>query len=669
MRTHEECRRAVCVICMDKSKTMRIVSRNVEEIVQKHFVPNINRNDVNFPLAICGTCRLAIIDIQKTNNVNRNIKLFDYNNIKKVRVQTRNIDCCDCTICKIARSKATNISKLGSSKVPRGRPRTLMRRAKLIICSKCLNTIKRGYRHSCKNKERVGNLKRLSGSPKTIEKLTSSIILEKTRGFDNKENISLSRQSGGHPIKLSLKSTSLFSSPNNPTISADFVSNLKTELNMSTNQSLKLASQLRNSLGPSLVQPLSQVKSLMLEKTHMFDQYFKCEMVNFTCRSKKNSTISPEYLVYCQDVPNFIAAIVNNRKYSADVKLLLKIGLDSGGQFLKVCMNIHDVDIINRVSNSKDTSVKKLFILAIAPDVQENYSNMLLILDKLNLQNPDVLPYPVSFSNDLKMNNIILGIMSHSSKHPCCWCDVSKSDLISNGCPRSFESIRNNYNDYCRDGKDVKRAKNFQNCINDPIFKLPMDVNVLDFFPPPELHLLLGITNLLYQTLENELPDLANDWRINCNLQKQQFHGGHFNGNACRKLLKHINFLEENLPLNKMNYFKVFDSFNKVVIACFGINLSSETEFYINNFKTAFTKLSQTNAKLHVTPKVHTIFHHVQEFCAKTEKGLGLWSEQASESVHSDFKKTWHRFKLNKDHERFGGRFIRAVCEYNSLHV
>ena len=41
---------------------------------------------------------------------------------------------------------------------------------------------------------------------------------------------------------------------------------------------------------------------------------------------------------------------------------------------------------------------------------------------------------------------------------------------------------------------------------------------------------------------------------------------------------------------------------------------------------------------VNVTPKRHCIFHHVPEFCGKYG-GLGRHSEQASESVHADFKK------------------------------
>lgn len=206
-------------------------------------------------------------------------------------------------------------------------------------------------------------------------------------------------------------------------------------------------------------------------------------------------------MVYCHDLRNFIAEVVKNRCYHSDQRLQLKVGLDSGGQYLKICLNIYDLENNNNTNELTDTSVKKLFILAIVADTQENHSNMLIMMTKLQLTKPDELPYSIYFANDLKMSNIILGIMGHSSKHPCSWCDISSSDLQNCGNLRSIDSIRSEYNNWCKSGKQMKTAKNFQNCTNNPIFEFQNDVNILDLIPPPELYLLLGITNLLFQKL------------------------------------------------------------------------------------------------------------------------------------------------------------------------
>lgn len=362
MRTHEECRKSVCVICMGKTKNMQNITDCLSKIIKNDFLPHFDLNNINFPLAICGTCRLAIT--KNKNHSKNGIKMFDYAIFKPARAQTRNSATCTCTICEVAQAKAVNISG-AAAKNKRGRPRTISKKPiKVSICSKCLTSIKRGCKHVCKNSERVDNIKKLSGSPKTLEKVTSSVILEK---IDKNENVCLARPSGGHPLKIAVQSVSHLSRKTNDSIvSVDFMSSLRSSLDISSNHALKLASQLRNTLGPNLVEPVSKLKSFMNEKSHVFDNFFKYETVEFTVKSGNSLTTTTEVMVYCHDLSNFISEIVKHRCYSDDVELQLKVGLDSGGQYLKICLNIHELQNSNRTNKLKDTNVKKLFIIAIA---------------------------------------------------------------------------------------------------------------------------------------------------------------------------------------------------------------------------------------------------------------------------------------------------------------
>ena len=69
-----------------------------------------------------------------------------------------------------------------------------------------------------------------------------------------------------------------------------------------------------------------------------------------------------------------------------------------------------------------------------------------------------------------------------------------------------------------------------------------------------------------------------------------------------------------------------------------------------------------------VTPKVHTVFYHIEEFCSLTKMGLGPWSEQASESVHKEFNKCWGRYKVkNTDHPLYGEKLLEAVRMFNPI--
>ena len=58
-----------------------------------------------------------------------------------------------------------------------------------------------------------------------------------------------------------------------------------------------------------------------------------------------------------------------------------------------------------------------------------------------------------------------------------------------------------------------------------------------------ELHLLLGVVNPLIKTLCDLLPK-AKEWTSSLHIPIQPFHGGHFNGNDCMKLLRGVSKLQ-----------------------------------------------------------------------------------------------------------------------------
>ncbi|OAF69585.1 hypothetical protein A3Q56_02684 [Intoshia linei] len=61
-----------------------------------------------------------------------------------------------------------------------------------------------------------------------------------------------------------------------------------------------------------------------------------------------------------------------------------------------------------------------------------------------------------------------------------------------------------------------------------------------------------------------------------------------------------------------------------------------------SELSSSFPKFSNTPMAINIgiTPKLHAIFSHISDFCEKNKSALGIWSEQASKSVHANFKKT-----------------------------
>lgn len=137
--------------------------------------------------------------------------------------------------------------------------------------------------------------------------------------------------------------------------------------------------------------------------------------------------------------------------------------------------------------------------------------------------------------------------MSNSATHFCGWCNIPRSRISMTGSPRSYDSILRDYKEWIAESGDRKDAANFNNCISEPILHPDCNTPIVELIPPPELHLLLGITTHIFDELKKELPEVAENWLKQANIEK--FHGGSsFNGNGARRLLKCCDILENLSP-------------------------------------------------------------------------------------------------------------------------
>ena len=456
-------------------------------------------------------------------------------------------------------------------------------------------------------------------------------------------------------------------------VTADDMQRIRSDLRLLTNQTKALGKHIRSAFGSrNSTEPYLREKLQLV--SHQVDDIFTYEVHQFDSSASKASSSLP--VVYCTDIEALKDRIVTHRHPQGGVEVDSVIGLDGGGGFLKICVTFrlpHDPSsesttvVRSKLSdgvaerNLKDTSVRKLFVIAIVPDAKETYRNVLLLWNLLKLTSPQTL-HPFTCCMDLKLANTTIGLMAHACSHPCTWCNSSKENLDSRGELRTLGSVRRQYWSFVDSEKDTKNAKHFGNCIHSPIFKGPDTTEVIDIIPPPELHLMLGAVNLLFVNFQKKWPDVLR-WASSLNVEREAIHGGAFAGNACRKLLKNVDLLQELAPIELRDYVRAFRALNDVVLSCFGKTLQNDYKEKIDVFNHCFQALG-----LQVTPKIHAILFHVIDFCDRKETGLGMWSEQAFESVHADFTHVWQKYKVPTTHERFADRFLRSVQEYNGNH-
>ena len=121
------------------------------------------------------------------------------------------------------------------------------------------------------------------------------------------------------------------------------------------------------------------------------------------------------------------------------------------------------------------------------------------------------------------------------------------------------------------------------------------------------------------------------------------------------------NKLRDALPEDLRGFCDALDAFDTVAHSCFSKILSMDFEKAIDDFLDFFIALET---------KLHILFCHVKEFCRKNGYGLGVYSKQTGETIHSRFSE-FSRYKLPSDFHKeiYKKDLLRVVLSYNAERI
>lgn len=656
-KNHDENRKKVCAVCFDKNKTVRPISDDQENIIQS-TIPGFRLTSKRFPSAICTTCRIYIIKYRES--FTNHVKVFDYQK-HRFAYERGGVEC-SCVICSVARLKL-NKRNIYSTKNDKS---TLLDESKL--CMKCFTTIGRGKPHNCAAATRRRNLK----------------IIAENEGLEVSGKV------------------------RNTRVTLDDMIRIRARLNLSMNEVKILSYELRHcnkNYNRAAVEP--NLMNQMQKSSHRLDSYFKSEID------------SGKVYIYCLDVCSLVNHIIHLRNNDVN-DVHIKIGMDSGAGTFKITLNIvlKENSQDRRLDRFKNSGVKKLIVLSVCTSTKEDYASAKKMWTMSNL---DALlnNFQCTVHADLKLIMIITGLMSCSSKCPCPYCDTS--DINEKDTSRTVENITQNNAAWLKSGasKKTQSTSKYKCCTNTPVFDISdKKTEIINICPPPELHLLLGAVNRIYNDLKKNHPTTAKEFVARLGFSKCSQFG--FNGKQSRKMCKKYSILcnvisdhtangtyienmdtdtganddsEEDLSededeiedsddddalgnddtmeptpneiTSSNKYVNALRSLDKVVHSCFGNMLAvHEFEGNIREFSLAYLQLNIKH-----TVKTHIITQHVINFCNSKNKSLGFYSEQSSESVHYDFASHWELYKIDSANSMLEKNLLRAVCSYNTDHI
>ena len=224
-----------------------------------------------------------------------------------------------------------------------------------------------------------------------------------------------------------------------PVISHKSMIKMQARLNLSNNKGAILAEELREATGMRIVEPKYEEK--MSERSKKVRPYHDTDIID------------GKVVGYVKDIPG----LLRHEKIS-EIEMDLQCGIDDGQKVLKVCCSglcsiedvIEEEEIVIKQPNGSNKRKKKFkasgqrrnFVIFAAPELQESHENLKEIFKLLKLNELEK-EFNVTYSGDLKIINLLLGLGSCSSTFNCYICHVRHHTIgVTNADKRSLETIK-----------------------------------------------------------------------------------------------------------------------------------------------------------------------------------------------------------------------------------
>lgn len=158
-------------------------------------------------------------------------------------------------------------------------------------------------------------------------------------------------------------------------------------------------------------------------------------------------------------------------------------------------------------------------------------------------------------------------------------------------------------------------------------------------------------------------------WPKQLHLHEERYHGSGFEGNECRKLLNNVDVLrkilkEEKQDMEGQKFLQVFQSFQNLTLEYSRNTVDISTlKRCVQGFRVAWKASGMS-----LTTKAHIVLDHLIPFVtSRGGKNMEVYAEQAHESLHSEYEKTWARYAVKETtNPMYSRRFLASVNDFHS---
>ena len=252
---------------------------------------------------------------------------------------------CVCYICQAGRSKVFKRKKnkpgpktAENEEVPTP-PKTVQ------VCSNCYQKVGRGIKHSCRRSDATDNLAKCAEAAGVSEQVVSKVLCDISNTVGKPDDIKL-RRKRGPPMSLNAEPAAKKSR----IVTHSDLDKISRQLNLSDIKSRENERALRTIFGRKSIQA-GYAESLP-KKAKTMELMFDVKMLEFSQKISKKARIEnpaldtvlrfQKVVVYTKGLGDLVEYVQNKRGMKPE-DTLVKIGMDTGGEFVKVTLNVIDI--------------------------------------------------------------------------------------------------------------------------------------------------------------------------------------------------------------------------------------------------------------------------------------------------------------------------------------
>ena len=381
--------------------------------------------------------------------------------------------------------------------------------------------------------------------------------------------------------------------------------------------------------------------------------------------------------VYTEELEMLLEFILQERDIEEEDVKWVNVELDSGQKRMLVVLQIGD-GISNNV---KDTSTKRAIIIAFVDDIPENYCNLSIILDKLKVH---LIKYHHKFVSDLKLGNIVLGLMECGSRHGCpnCKRKKNKDGVWQKGDPRDLENLASDHTMWEENSGRKNELKEFFNVQHSPLLQTPAakllendfsNTSTLSLLPIPGLHVIkLGPVNALWKGLAKHCLAQEIDltaFEILIGVTKTDRQKKEFQGPECNLVLSKLDLLRDFLPQHLHTFVNALEQIKDIYRMAHATTVEIDHREKIELFRNTWLTLMRDHGQT-MPLKIHIILDHLSDYFEMEGKTLRNTNDQFIEACHSKVRKFFDNHPnfnhKDKSTDKYGNAILTAIVHFNS---